>query len=97
MGLFGNLFGSGAQAADLVAKGAKVLDVRTPGEFQGGHVKGSVNIPVQELGAKIEQVKKWNTPVVTVCASGMRSGKAASMLKKHGIEAVNGGAWTNLN
>jgi rhodanese-related sulfurtransferase len=42
---------------------------------------------------KIETIKKWNKPVITCCASGMRSGSAASILKKNGVEAYNAGPW----
>ena len=45
----------------------------------------------------IEKIKKLNKPVITCCASGMRSASAASILKQHGIEAINGGSWTKVD
>ncbi len=78
---------------EWIEKGAVIIDVRTPREYQGGHVKGSKNIPLNEIGGKIDKIKKMNKPVVTCCASGARSGSAASKLRSAGIEAVNGGPW----
>lgn len=89
--------GGGMTVEEALQKDAKVIDVRTKGEYQSGHGKGSVNIPLQELGSHIDKIKAWNKPVITVCASGMRSRSAKSQLKRHEIEAVNGGPWQNLD
>ena len=77
-------------------KGAVIIDVRSPGEFAGGHIKGSKNIPLNEIGAKINEIKKLNKPVIACCASGMRSSQATSILKQNGIDAINGGGWQSL-
>lgn len=74
-----------------------IIDVRTPAEFKGGHCMGAKNIPLDQLGGQINQIKAKNLPVVTCCASGMRSARAASMLSAAGIEAANGGAWQKLS
>lgn len=76
--------------------GAIILDVRTPAEFKTGHVKGSVNIPLNVIANKVEKIKKYNKPVVTCCRSGSRSGMAANLLKQHGIEVYNGGSWNSV-
>ena len=81
---------------EFVAKGALIIDVRSVGEFQGGHIKGSNNIPLPTISKQIEEIKKANKPVIACCASGMRSAQAASILKSHGIEAINGGGWISL-
>jgi phage shock protein E len=78
-------------------KGAVIVDVRTKGEFEHGHVPGSKNIPLNEIQLKTEMIRKWNKPVVTVCRSGTRSAMAKRMLKAADIEVYNGGAWTSLN
>ena len=99
MGLF-DLFGGGKkqeQVKEMLGNGALILDVRSPGEYSSGHVKGSQNVPLDSLQQKVDKIKKMKKPVVTCCASGMRSGAAASMLKQNGIEAVNGGSWTKVN
>jgi len=82
---------------EFVKKGAVIIDVRSPGEYQSGHVKGSKNIPLGDIPNAIAKIKKFNKPVITCCASGMRSGSAASVLGKHDIEVVNGGSWTSVN
>ncbi|MFK7971027.1 MAG: rhodanese-like domain-containing protein [Bacteroidia bacterium] len=81
---------------EMLEAGAVIIDVRTPGEFKGGHPKGAINIPVNQIGSKINKIKGYNKPVITCCASGGRSGAAASKLKAAGIEAVNGGPWQQV-
>jgi phage shock protein E len=88
--------GKSENIKDFIEKGAVIIDVRTPGEFQGGHIKGSKNIPLNTIGNQIESIKKLNKPVITCCASGMRSAQATSILKSNGIEAMNGGGWSSL-
>lgn len=91
--LFG--FGPKVDIAALIKKGAMVVDVRTKGEYAGGHVKGSVNIPLNELNKHIAKLKQ-HQPIVACCASGMRSGSAVGILRGKGIEAYNGGSWVNV-
>jgi rhodanese-related sulfurtransferase len=81
---------------EFMEKGAIIIDVRSPGEFSGGHIKGSKNIPLNEINAKINEIKKLNKPVIACCASGMRSSQATSILKQNGIDAINGGGWQSL-
>lgn len=76
--------------------GAVILDVRSSSEYNQGHIQNSKNIPLNDISSKIELIKKWNKPVITVCQSGVRSAIAKSILASAGIEAHNGGAWTNL-
>ena len=80
----------------LVKEGAMIIDVRTPSEFKGGHIKGAVNIPLQTLQASYAKIPK-NKTIITCCASGMRSGSAKSLLKAAGYTVHNGGGWTSLN
>lgn len=80
----------------LVKNGAQIIDVRTPGEYQGGHIKGSQNIPLDGLVQKLSKINKQK-PVITCCASGMRSASAKQLLRAHGYtEVYNGGGWTSL-
>ncbi len=74
-----------------------ILDVRTKGEFQGGHVAGSINIPVNELMHRIDEVKSLKSPLVLCCASGGRSAMATQLLKQKGITCHDAGPWTNVN
>lgn len=94
-----NLFGFGPKVdyADLVKKGAIILDVRTKGEFEQGHIKSSLNIPVNSLSNNTNKLKDKNKPVITCCASGSRSALAKSILKQSGYSQVfNGGSWHSL-
>lgn len=98
MGLLNLLFGNKQDMIkEFQTRGAIILDVRTPGEYNQGAIKGSKNIPLQNITSQINTIKKLNKPVITCCASGMRSGSAASILKSNGIEAINGGGWMSLN
>jgi len=98
MGLFDFLgFGNKSNSIqEFKDKGAVIIDVRSQGEFAGGHIKGAKNIPLNEIRNKIDDIKKLNKPVIACCASGMRSSQATSILKQNGIEAVNGGGWQSL-
>jgi phage shock protein E len=74
-----------------------IIDVRSPGEFMGGHVAGSKNIPLQDVPTRIEEFKEMSAPIVLCCASGNRSGQATQFLQAHGIECQNGGSWLDVN
>jgi phage shock protein E len=76
---------------------ATIVDVRSPEEFMGGHVAGSINIPLQEVPNKIEEFKAMQAPLVLCCASGNRSGQAQRFLAQSGVECVNGGSWLDVN
>lgn len=94
-----NLFGLGNKTEKIkqfAANRAVIIDVRSEGEFAAGHIASSRNIPLPDLASRIAEIKKLNTPVITCCRSGMRSGNAASILLKNGIQAINGGGWENL-
>ena len=78
-------------------KSGTIVDVRTAGEFMGGNVQESVNIPLQELQQRLDEVKKLKTPLVLCCASGGRSAMATQFLLSHGIECLDGGSWMNVN
>jgi rhodanese-related sulfurtransferase len=91
-----SLFKGKPDVAKLAKEGAVIVDVRTKGEYQAGHIEGSRNIPLDNIKKEAAVVKNLNKPVVTVCRSGNRSGMAKSILAAAGIEAYNGGAWTNL-
>ena len=82
---------------ELIRKGeASIVDVRTPGEFMGGHVAGSVNIPLQEVPQRIEEFKNMKN-LILCCASGNRSGQATAFLRQHGVDCENGGSWLDVN
>ncbi len=74
-----------------------IIDVRTMHEFAGGHVAGSINIPLHEIPHRLSEIKKMQSPVVLCCASGNRSAQAAMYLKRLGIDCANGGSWLDVS
>jgi rhodanese-related sulfurtransferase len=93
-----NLFGMDkTDYADLVKQGAVIVDVRSKSEYAGGHIKNSINIPVDQLEKNLSKLNKEKT-IITCCASGMRSASAKNILKNNGYKNVhNGGGWASLN
>lgn len=85
-----------AQIEAFAAKNAVIIDVRNYEEFAGGHIQNSKNIPLQIIESKISDIKKLNKPVIACCRSGNRSGMATRILKRNGIECINGGSWQSL-
>ena len=80
----------------LIAGGAIILDVRTPGEYASGHLPGSINIPLSTLTLQMGKLNKEHV-IITVCASGMRSRSAQTILVAAGYTNVyNGGNWQAL-
>ena len=78
-------------------KQGTIVDVRTTEEFRGGNVSGSINIPLQEIENRIDELKNLKQPLVLCCASGGRSGQAHGYLAHQGIECFNGGSWLDVN
>ncbi len=98
MNLFKQLFGGSPtdNLESLINDGAFLVDVRTPGEFSGGHAKGSVNIPLDQLPQQLSKFKNKKN-IILCCMSGSRSGQAKAFLEKNGFENVyNGGNWNNV-
>lgn len=83
--------------AELVNEGAIILDVRTKSEYTQGHIRGSINIPLDKLHANLNKLKGKSKPVITCCASGSRSATAKGILTNNGFTNVhNGGSWYKL-
>ena len=84
--------------AELIESGAVIVDVRTKAEYATGHIRGSMNIPLDRIPHNLEKFKSKQQVIITCCASGMRSGVAKKMLKNAGYAHVhNGGPWHRLN
>ena len=93
------MFGLGASSdyEQLVKDGAIILDVRTKAEYVSGHIKGSINISVDQLKTNLNRFTDKQKPIITCCGSGMRSGTAKSILESNGYTNVhNGGSWIGL-
>lgn len=87
-----------AALATMLAKGAVVLDVRSPEEFAGGHHPAAVNLPLPNLRGKVGKVIAGkDTAVIVCCASGMRSRQAAEIMGELGYTTVkDAGGWGNV-
>ncbi len=81
----------------IVANQGTIVDVRTYGEFMGGNVANSINIPLNEIPERMEELKNLKSPLILCCASGGRSGQAHHFLSQNGIECYNGGSWLEVN
>lgn len=80
---------SGSDARALVADGALLLDVRSEGEYAGGGLEGSINIPIQELAGRLDELGDKNGEVVVYCQSGSRSAMAKRLLQSNGFTKVH--------
>ena len=90
--------GPGVDYNDLAKRGAVIVDVRSPQEYAGGHIRGSVNIPLNDLQRQLKRLPDKQKPIITCCASGMRSASAKSILRSQGYaEVINGGGWHSLS
>jgi phage shock protein E len=93
------LFGIGPATdyAQLVKDGAVIVDVRSKGEFDSGHINGAIHIPLDSIVNNLSKLKDKNKTIITCCASGMRSAAAKNILKSNGyISVFNGGGWSSL-
>lgn len=99
MNLFQKLFG-GTATVDLksiIDEGAFLVDVRTPGEFAAGHVKGSVNIPLANISNQLAKFKNKKS-IIVFCRSGARSSQAKSILTQNGFSNIfNGCTWEQVS
>jgi len=93
--VFGN--GKNSQITDVIAQGGVIIDVRSPGEFATGHAFGAINIPLDQLEAKMSQIKSYKKPLVLCCASGVRSARAKALLTGQEIAGLyDAGSWQTL-
>ena len=98
MNFFQSLFTGGVNTdlKKIIDQGAFLVDVRTPEEFNVGHVKGSVNIPLHTISIQLAKFNN-NKNIIVFCRSGARSGQAKTILQQYGFNNVtNGGTWENV-
>lgn len=94
--MFDFLFGKN-KIKEALQKGAVIVDVRTPHEYDNGRVPGSINIPVDRISASVERIRSMKKPVIVCCESGARSNTAKNILKSAGVQEVhNGGSWESV-
>ncbi len=80
---------SGSDARAMVADGALLLDVRSEGEYANGAIDGSLNIPIQELTGRMDELGDKSGTIVVYCQSGGRSAMAKRLLEANGFESVH--------
>jgi rhodanese-related sulfurtransferase len=97
--LFNNILKGNSNSSSIeeyLKQGAYLVDVRTQAEFASGHVKGSINIPLDSLQQYLPELQK-KSHIIVFCRTGNRSGIAKSMLEASGIKnVINGGAWESV-
>lgn len=81
---------------EYLAKGAVVIDVRTVAEYEDGHAPNSLNIVLDTIPERVEEIRALGDSIIAVCRSGARSGNATQFLNDNGIDVINGGPWQNL-
>jgi len=97
MGFLSKLFqGKGPQIQEFLDRGAVVVDVRTPAEYKSASIPRSRNIPLDQLASKKKKLAQLGKPLIFCCATGMRSGQAQQMMKRNGLECMNGGSWRKV-
>jgi len=97
MGILSKLLGVPSKKAlfEMISNGAVLLDVRTKEEYNAGHIKKSICIPVSQISEKYSKLNK-EKPLIIVCESGARSAQAVRFVKKMGYKAYNGGSWSKF-
>ncbi len=78
----------GETARALVAQGVQVLDVRTPREFQAGHLPGAVNIPLEQMASRYREIGPLSTQILIYCRTGRRSAAATKILREKGFTRI---------
>lgn len=81
---------SAEEASNLVAQNPSltVVDVRTPAEYERGHIRGAINLPVSEISWKAPQLFQKDQPLLVYCGSGRRSLSAVRSLNRLGFSSV---------
>lgn len=100
MGFFKTIFGGSdinENLAKLINEGAFLVDVRAHDEFSDGHVKSSVNIPLDQIANQLTKFEN-KKHIIVFCRSGNRSAQAKLILERNGFTNVtNGGTWEDIN
>lgn len=85
-----------SRLTEAIKEGAFLVDVRSPGEFASGSVRGAVNIPLERIARELPRFR-GKSHIVVFCRSGNRSGQAMRILEQNGIrDVINGGTWQNV-
>ena len=98
MSFWGTFFGSGKEKIRrAITKGAIIIDVRSPYEFDQGHVPQSINIPLDRITLSLDRIRSFTKPIIFCCSNGSRSAQAVALLQQAGFEnTLNAGNWESL-
>lgn len=98
MGVFSFLDFGGNTIKESLRRGAIIIDVRSPAEYDRGKIRGSRNIPVDQIPVNATYIKGLNKPVILVSSPDSRSADAKRILKERGVaEVYNGGGWERVS
>src|SRR5215472_17540439 len=77
-----------AELANMQARGpVQLIDICSPTEYASGHVPGAINIPMEQIGARIADLRT-GSPVVLICKSGQRASATAQRLKTNRTDVL---------
>ena len=79
---------SSEQMQGFLSESPQLVDVRTPGEFGGGSASGAINVPLNELGNRLDELGPKDAPIGVFCRSGQRSARAKDLLTNKGYTQV---------
>ncbi len=97
MSWLSEIFGVGAPIRQALKDEGVIIDLRTPVEFDQGHIPHSLNIPVDRIKANIGRIRTLNKPIILCCGTGAHCWEATNLLREAGITRVhNGGSWQSL-
>jgi rhodanese-related sulfurtransferase len=97
MSWLSEIFGGGGPIRQALREGGVIIDLRTPYEFDQGHIPQALNIPVDRIKANIGRIRALNKPIILCCGTGAHCWDAAAILREAGLTQVfNGGSWQSL-
>lgn len=96
-GLFSSFGFGNSKLKQALQRGAIVVDVRPANEFDAGHARGSINIPVDRIDINIERLKNMGHPLIICSSPDFPSSSVVRTLKARGVEHVlDGGNWQSI-
>lgn len=97
MSWLSEIFGWGGQIRQALREGGVIIDLRTPYEFDQGHIPHAINIPVDRIKANIGRLRSLKKPIILCCSTGAHCWEAATLLREAAVTQVhNGGSWQSL-
>ncbi len=81
-------------AISVHAESLYIVDVRPPLAFAGGHADGAINVPLQEIVARIAELQRIRGEIILCCGHGLKSKIAYRILRYYGFtNVIDGGPW----